>query len=253
MTSVLAAAKELLHSNEVLHPKLFDNNQKLFPDVRQKLLDMANFLIKKRLDVLYGVKIVDIVIVGSAAGYMYRDGSDIDVKIFTETSNPTIKNLNHFCKYCCCQELAPENNNIFSFYLDGIYVDMSFGPIKYDNGGNYSILNDCWVTHPIKDNLSNRFKLNDIVKGYYEFRYRIENFIAQFDFSEGYPSKKNLAELSKMRSSFFAIKYNMGNDYERYIKQFLIYRLFVKRKDLKNLSILLSQLENDFFAHHDEE
>lgn len=48
-------------------------------------------MIRQRVSRFYGLKVADIVIVGSAGGYMYHENSDIDVRIFLETDNPTIK------------------------------------------------------------------------------------------------------------------------------------------------------------------
>lgn len=133
------------------------------------------------------------------------------------------------------------------FYVNGLFLDIAFAPVRYDNGGNYSVLNDRWATRPRKDNLVARFSPGEIVKGYYLFRRRIEKAIAEFDFSNGTAAAQNLYNLNRLRRSFFSIKYNLGQDYDANIKKFLIYRLFVRRKELKQLGVLLSQMENDFY------
>ena len=92
-----------------------------------------------------------------------------------------------------------------------------------------------------------RFSPGEIVKGYYLFRRRIEKTIAEFDFSDGNAAAQNLYNLNRLRRSFFSVKYNLSQDYDANIKKFLIYRLFVRRKELKQLGILLSQMENDFY------
>jgi len=58
---------------------------------------------------------------------------------------------------------------------------------------------------------------------------------------------QNLYNLNRLRRSFFSVKYNLSQDYDANIKKFLIYRLFVRRKELKQLGVLLSQMENDFY------
>lgn len=60
------------------------------------------------------------------------------------------------------------------FYVNGLFLDIAFAPVRYDSGGNYSVLNDRWATRPRKDNLAARFSPGEIVKGYYLFRRRIE-------------------------------------------------------------------------------
>ena len=241
MIPLLQTARELLQTQPTLHPKIFGADERLLPDVRQKIMKTADFMIRQRVSGLYGLKVADIVIVGSAGGYMYHENSDIDVRIFLETDNPTIKNLSFFCQCCCCAELDGDKNPLPFFYVNG------FAPVRYDSGGNYSVLNDRWATRPRKDNLAARFSPGEIVKGYYLFRRRIEKAIAEFDFSNGTAAAQNLYNLNRLRRSFFSIKYNLGQDYDANIKKFLIYRLFVRRKELKQLGVLLSQMENDFY------
>ena len=105
MIPLLQTARELLQMQPTLHPKIFSADERLLPDVRQKIMEAADFMIRQRVSRFYGLKVADIVIVGSAGGYMYHENSDIDVRIFLETDNPTIKNLSFFCQYCCCAEL----------------------------------------------------------------------------------------------------------------------------------------------------
>ena len=247
MTSLLQTARELLQMQPTLHPKIFGADERLLPDVRQKIMNAVGFMIRQRISRFYGLKVTDIVIVGSVGGYMYHENSDIDVKIFLETDNPTIKNLSFFCKYCYCAKLDGDGTPLPVFYVNGLFLDIAFAPARYDNGGNYSVLNDHWVTSPRKDNLAARFSPGEIVKGYYLFRRRIERAIAEFDFSDGIAAAQNLYNLNRLRRSFFSIKNNLSQDYDANIKKFLIYRLFVRRKELKQLSFLLSQMENDFY------
>lgn len=91
MIPLLQTARELLQTQPTLHPKIFGADERLLPDVRQKIMKTADFMIRQRVSGLYGLKVADIVIVGSAGGYMYHENSDIDVRIFLETDNPTIK------------------------------------------------------------------------------------------------------------------------------------------------------------------
>lgn len=91
MIPLLQTARELLQMQPTLHPKIFSADERLLPDVRQKIMEAADFMIRQRVSRFYGLKVADIVIVGSAGGYMYHENSDIDVRIFLETDNPTIK------------------------------------------------------------------------------------------------------------------------------------------------------------------
>ena len=70
MIPLLQTARELLQTQPTLHPKIFGADERLLPDVRQKIMKTADFMIRQRVSGLYGLKVADIVIVGSAGGYM---------------------------------------------------------------------------------------------------------------------------------------------------------------------------------------
>lgn len=245
MISLLRTAKELLNTKKTLNPKIFDANAHMHHDVREKIMKVANLLIKQKIECLFGFKVADIVVVGSSGGYMYSDSSDIDVKIFIETTNPTIKSLNNFAKYCCYQE--HKDKTFLS--VNGLMLDFSFGPVRYDSGGNYSVLNDCWGSPPRKDNLAARFTPGEIVQGYYELCAKIYQVISEYDFQKGILTGKNITTFDLLRRSLFSAKYDLENNYEDNIKKFLIYRLFVKKGMLGSMYAFLKQVENDFYTN----
>ena len=67
MIPLLQTARELLQMQPTLHPKIFSADERLLPDVRQKIMEAADFMIRQRVSRFYGLKVADIVIVGSAA------------------------------------------------------------------------------------------------------------------------------------------------------------------------------------------
>ena len=67
-------------TNKTLNTKLFDSESNLLPEVREKLLKIANYFAEYS-DVT--IPILDIYIVGSNASYNYTPTSDIDLHIIT--------------------------------------------------------------------------------------------------------------------------------------------------------------------------
>lgn len=79
--------KESIEKHETLNPKLFDENNKLLPEVREKLLEIAKEFTDKINEDNVAFNIQEIKIVGSNCSYNYTDKSDIDMHIQVETAS----------------------------------------------------------------------------------------------------------------------------------------------------------------------
>ena len=79
--------QEKIEKHDKLNPKLFDENKHLYPEVREKLLQIANEFIKgiKEDEVKFNLK--DIKIVGSNCSYNYNPDSDLDLHLVAETKS----------------------------------------------------------------------------------------------------------------------------------------------------------------------
>lgn len=124
--------------NPTLNPELWDNN-KLIPEVRRKLLQIAEHFIDflKTPD----LKIKDITISGSNAGYNYSQYSDIDLHIVAEY-DPTQAEL----------FTAKKNNYNFvhNIKIHGIDVELYVQSASdvHHSAGIYSVQRNSWITEP---------------------------------------------------------------------------------------------------------
>lgn len=95
-------AKRLLTPKDCLDNFLFDKNDCMIPDIRQKLLNRAEFFIQETIGKIKGLQVKDIWLTGSATSYFYHKKSDIDVKVnVTNDGCPYLskqpREVNEFC------------------------------------------------------------------------------------------------------------------------------------------------------------
>ena len=127
----------ITHSKE-LNPKLWDGN-KLRVDVRNKLLQIA----KHFEDYLNypDLKILDITVSGSNAGYNYNEFSDIDLHLIVPEANKHT-------------ELFSAKKNQYNFTYDiqinGIDVELYVQDAEQEHhsAGIYSVLHNKWLSQP---------------------------------------------------------------------------------------------------------
>ena len=152
--------QEKIEKHDNLNPKLFDENKHLYPEVREKLLQIADEFIKgiKEDEVKFNLK--DIKIVGSNCSYNYNPDSDLDLHLVAETKS-----------LACPDDLYPiiynlyksAWNNAFEPKIKGIPVELyvetevseekpveeaiSANPLV--SNGAYSVLDDKWIKEPV--------------------------------------------------------------------------------------------------------
>ena len=76
---------EGIEKHDTLNPKLFDENNHLNPEVREKLLQIADEFIKGIKDDEVKFILKDVKLVGSNASYNYNPDSDIDLHLVADT------------------------------------------------------------------------------------------------------------------------------------------------------------------------
>lgn len=121
-----------------LNDKLWDNNT-LIPEVRRKLLQIAEHFVDflKTPD----LKIRDITISGSNAGYNYSDYSDIDLHIVADYDESQVELF-----------MAKKNNYNFThdIKINGIDVELYVQDSKqtHHSAGIYSVMRNKWISEP---------------------------------------------------------------------------------------------------------
>lgn len=129
-------------TNNTLNPILWDSYQ-LRPEVRHKLLLIA----KHFLETLSSkkIKLMDITISGSNAGFNYSDMSDIDLHLIADITNKS--DIDYYD--------SKKNNYNFKYdiKIKNIPVEVYVQDSKqqHHSAGIYSILDDKWLSKPSKE------------------------------------------------------------------------------------------------------
>ena len=132
-----------------LNPKLFTGD-KLKPEVRDRLMDIAKEFtntIAEDLD----YKVLDVIMVGSQAGYTYTDYSDIDLHLIVNLSQIS-RESPEIVQYLFNSERSRFNSN-YDITVKGIEVEIYVEDLRTSTRSNgvYSIMNDEWIKVPSKD------------------------------------------------------------------------------------------------------
>ena len=165
---------EALEIHDELNPKLFDQNDKLKPDVRQKMLEIVDeFLdnVQSMTDITLNP--IDIYLLGSNASYNYTKYSDADVHIVINFD--TIDDNTGLVQALMNLQKADFNSS-YDISIHGIDVELYVEDVRSStmSNGIYSIKNDDWVKKPqpitdvpeidIEDDLDEwKDKINDVL------------------------------------------------------------------------------------------
>lgn len=82
--------KNFLKINDRLCPKIFDAEERMLPEVRQTLLNIAEFMNNYTANIFVNLTTTDIVLSGSMGGYTYSEDSDIDLMVLLKTDENII-------------------------------------------------------------------------------------------------------------------------------------------------------------------
>lgn len=135
---------EKFEAHNELNPKLWDTDNRLFPDVRNRLIEIAHQFLST-IDIEFPV--LDIRLVGSSASYNYTDKSDIDVHIIT---NYDYLDCNETIVGMLFDALKSKFNTDYSISVKGLEVELYVENVKngVTSNGIYSISNDLWIKFP---------------------------------------------------------------------------------------------------------
>ena len=153
---------EDIEKHDELNQKIFDDNNELKSEVKDKLVEIANKFISNLNDNEVDIDVDDIRIVGSNASYNYTKDSDIDLHLVADTS-----------KYAQCEDLVQKLydayrslwNNKYDPTIYGqeveIYVEPKDHPAK--SNGVYS-LTDGWLKEPEHEIIPDNIDVSDEVE-----------------------------------------------------------------------------------------
>jgi len=149
------------HQN--LNPKIWGSDEQLLPEVREKLLAIAEDF--KEFLGISNLEVKDITISGSNAAYTYTDHSDIDLHLVADLpkadASDVYRELFDAKKY--------QYNDQHDFKIGGIPVELYVQNANQEpeSQGIYSVVNNEWISVPKRrkptiDDISVRSKYEDI-------------------------------------------------------------------------------------------
>lgn len=127
-----------------LNPVLFDEDEKLKPEIREKILAIVDeFLKYTQVD----IRILDIRLVGSNAAYNYTEDSDLDIHIVTdlsEISDPEMIARLYF------DSIKRDFKDSYDITIKGIEVEVYIEDVNTAaiSNGVYSVSQDQWIKEP---------------------------------------------------------------------------------------------------------
>jgi hypothetical protein len=135
--------------NDNLNELLFTEDESLRPKVRKMLLKIG-ILFLKSLEIENKIKINDIILVGSMINYNYQNNSDIDIHIILDKSkiNDDIEFIDDYFR---AKGKAFIDDNEFKLGNHDIEIYVEDIDTKSYSSGKYSLLEDKWITKPIKN------------------------------------------------------------------------------------------------------
>lgn len=131
-----------IHDN--LNPKLWDKENHLLPEVREKLIEIVHAF-EEYIDM--DLRIVDVQLVGSNASYNYTENSDVDCHIIANFEYSEVPR--EYMQTICDMKKTAFNKDT-DIKIRGMDVEMYIQDIRSSvmSNGIYSVCDDEWVKEP---------------------------------------------------------------------------------------------------------
>ena len=135
---------ESFELHDELNPKLWGKNDKLLPEVRDRLLLIVDQF-KDSLEI--GLSIIDSRIVGSNASFNYTDASDIDLHLVV---NYSLLDASPEILQALFNALKTKFNSDYDITIKGIPVEIYVEDVGAGTATNgiYSLTTDSWIKFP---------------------------------------------------------------------------------------------------------
>lgn len=152
---IMQILKEELQIHDTLNKKLFDDSGKLYPDIRNKILEIVAAF---ENDLSIPITILDAHLTGSNVSYNYTEHSDLDVHVIANFDQ--IDENTDVVKALYDLERIEFNKN-YDIKIKGIEIEIYVEDVRSVSVSNgiYSVCMDEWVKEPkpikrvaIKDN-----------------------------------------------------------------------------------------------------
>ena len=217
---------ESIEIHDELNPKIWNNEDELLPDVRDKIIQIVvEFENQSNIP----LSIADIQIVGSNASFNYTEHSDLDVHVIV---NFSILDISPELAQKIYNLEKSEFNSKYDIKIHGINVELYIQDIKSGivSNGIYSVCDNQWIKFP---KIINNIKPYDCHKQVILWKQKIEQAID----SNNYDTILNMINtLYLIRHNSIAIdgEYGKGNQLFKEIRNL---GYISKLKDALNQSI----------------
>lgn len=215
----------------ILNSKIWDENNKLKKDIREKLLEISKIFLK---NIETPIEIKQILLTGSLASYQWRPTSDFDLHIIVDIiDEECVETADDYFK--SKSKLFNTEHDIF---LKGYKVEINIKTEEslLEGKGVYDILKEEWIAFPKKPNREmedpNVLKIVEKIK--YEIDAAIHNKAGMDDLKEIRNKLKNLRSEGLKEGG----EYSIGNlafkklRHDEYIKKLYDYKTKVLNKSL---------------------
>lgn len=238
--------QQMLCPKPWLHPKVFYDDKMMINDVRKILLKAALTIYNAIGQDFQGIKLKDIVLIGSTTSYLWTPESDFDIKIiFDIDNNFFIKNRKKaklFLRECVMRYYK----KVSKFRYNNRLIDIKFD-FKYEKmHGSYSLLHNAWIDIPNKE-ATLGIKAEEIYNAHLEKTFLIRKLINQ-DLSK-LSYKQKMQAIKKLRKEhiklflmqflntkehliYKTLKYNqMQKEFIRFCNDYLINLLSISGEE----------------------
>lgn len=135
-----------LSSNDRLHDKFWDSDEKFDSRTRKKLIELAELFYKSSK---LKAKILDIQLTGSLANYNYHDNSDLDVHIIIDFAEVN-KDKDIVAALVNAIKWKWHKNHNISIHGTDVELYIQDKDALHVASGLYSLLHDKWIIKPKK-------------------------------------------------------------------------------------------------------
>lgn len=215
--SIRDKCEQLLAPKDTLDMSIFDKNNKIYPHIKQALLDYTKFIISKTVDIIPGLKIEDICLSDSLSSYFYDDKSVINVRILVKNENCDFitKNDNNLTRFLAYIKSVVIMNQKFTVNKRFVNVNFTTHNIKFL--GTYSLLGDKWLNSPSKE-VTATLNVDDMMNEYTEKFHAIKEHLSLITQSGEILTLKGVKNLERYYEDLLITA-------ESSIKEYLIYQM----------------------------
>lgn len=184
---------------DMLNPAIWGEDGQLQPEIREKLLKIANDFIE---DADLGVAVVDVIVTGSNANYNWTKYSDVDLHIVLDFKD--IDSNTELVKEMLTQRRINWNlTHDIMIYDHEVEIYLQDVSEHHVSSGIYSVLGDRWVVQPTLD--KPRVEMEPVemkANGFVEKINNVEKLFQEERHYEAYDFAKRLKKkIKKMRQS----------------------------------------------------